>query len=176
MPSRSWHLRIEDILEAIERIQQYTANLDEESFEESSLVTDAVIRNLIIVGEAANHVPEAIRARYPDVPWSKMRGMRNMNVHEYFADDAVILWSTIKDDLPPLVPLLQTIIAREPDVMMKEDRSSPQQSDAGDAAPPPERIRHCWRLSQPPQANPSTVAAPPSRALVATVPPARRAL
>lgn len=126
MPSRSWHPRIEDILEAIERIQTYTANLDEDAFAASNLVTDAVIRNCIIVGEAANHVPETIQSRYPDVPWAKMRGMRNMNVHEYFADDAAILWSTIQDDLPPLVPLPQTILTREPDAATGEDRPSRQ--------------------------------------------------
>lgn len=126
MPSRSWHLRIEDILEAIERIRQYTANFDEDAFAANSLVTDAVIRNFIIIGEAANHVPETIRSRYPDVPWVTMRGMRNLNVHEYFADDPAILWSTIQDDLPPLVPQLQTILAHEPDVVPDKERPSGQ--------------------------------------------------
>ena len=113
MSAREWRLRIEDILEAIARIQRYTAALAQASFETDDLLVDAVVRNFIVIGEAARNVPPEIEARYPQIPWSKMRGMRNVVVHVYFAVDTGIVWQTIQDDIPPLVPALQTLLEQE---------------------------------------------------------------
>jgi uncharacterized protein with HEPN domain len=66
---------------------------------------DAVIRNFIVIGEAAYHIPEEICWTNPEIPWSDMRSMRNFVVHEYFGVNYKILWDTIRIDLPPVVPL-----------------------------------------------------------------------
>jgi uncharacterized protein with HEPN domain len=65
---------------------------------------------LIIIGEAACHIPEEICLDNPAVPWKDMRAMRNFVVHEYFGISDSILWDTIQIDLPPLVPLLKPLL------------------------------------------------------------------
>jgi uncharacterized protein with HEPN domain len=112
--SREWQLRVEDILEAIARIERYTSHLTFETFVASELVIDAVVRNFIVIGEAARHIPPEIEARHPQLPWSRMRGMRNVVVHAYFGVDASILWETIQHDLPPLAPALRAMAQQEP--------------------------------------------------------------
>ena len=68
MPPRDWTFRIQDILDAIAKIQRYAADVDFETFENDEEIMDAVIHNLTVIGEAANHIPAEIRSRYPDLP------------------------------------------------------------------------------------------------------------
>ena len=110
MHSREWRLRIEDIIEAIEKIRAYTAEMSLEAFGADSKAVDAVIRNVEIIGEASRHLPRDICARFPKIPWDEMRGIRNVLIHEYFGVDLAILWETIKRDLPPLLPHLRRIL------------------------------------------------------------------
>ena len=84
-----------------------------DAFQTDDLVVDAVIRNLEIVGEATRHVPEDIQVRRSEVPWSKMRGMRNIVAHDYDAVRLDIVWDTIRNDLPVIVPLLESILEQE---------------------------------------------------------------
>jgi len=72
------------------------------------------VHNLIVLGEASRHIPSAIEAKHPEVPWEKMRGIRNVVVHEYFGVDAEILWQTARSDLPPLLPLLERVLGGAP--------------------------------------------------------------
>jgi uncharacterized protein with HEPN domain len=110
MSPRDWTLRIEDILQAIDRITQYTKGMTWETFSADQRTLDAVIRNVEVIGEASRHVPEDIIARYPRIPWAEMRGMRNILIHEYFLVSVSILWQTATHNLPPLVPELQQIL------------------------------------------------------------------
>ena len=110
MPHRNWEIRIHDILTAIASIQNYTEGMDFSSFKSDRRTVDAVIRNLIIIGEAASHMPEGICQKYPDIPWYEMRGMRNFVVHEYFTVSDRILWDTIRFDLKGLPESLKDII------------------------------------------------------------------
>lgn len=110
MPHRGWQMRIEDILEAIERIQNWTEDSTRESFCVDARTVQAVAYNLLIVGEAVNAIPEVVQCQHPQVPWSKMRAMRNVVVHQYFDMDPDILWQTIQSDLPPLVPTLREML------------------------------------------------------------------
>ncbi len=91
------------MLEAIGRIQSYTAGLTETEFRSSQLVQDAVIRNFEVIGEAAGKLlslaPE-IAASHPEIPWHLPRGMRNFLAHVYWSVDAATIWSTVTDDLP----------------------------------------------------------------------------
>jgi uncharacterized protein with HEPN domain len=63
---------------------------------------DAVLRNLEVIGEAARHVPPHVTNRYPDIPWDKMRALRNVVAHEYFGVKLSIIWETIERRLPLL--------------------------------------------------------------------------
>jgi uncharacterized protein with HEPN domain len=114
MPPREWKLRVEDILDAIAKIRRYTEAMTIDTLMADERTVDAVMRNITIIGEASNHVPAAIRNRYPEVPWDEMRGIRNRLVHEYYEVDMDILWQTLRGNLPPLVPLLQEVLRREP--------------------------------------------------------------
>ena len=110
MQLRSWLLRIEDTLQAVERIRGYVSSLDFEEFSNDQLTIDAVLRNIEIIGEASRHVPDEIREKYPSLPWHEMRAMRNIVSHGYFLVDLGIIWKTIQDDLPLIVPSLEAII------------------------------------------------------------------
>ncbi len=111
MPPRDWKLRIEDILDSIEKIARYTDGMALESFMKNDLVIDAVIRNLAVIGEAAGHVPNEICERYTALPWNEMRGMRNVLVHEYFGANLKTIWDTVRYDLPPIVKPLTDLLA-----------------------------------------------------------------
>ena len=73
------------------------------------MTIDAVVRNLEIIGEAANNIPEETTDKYPEIPWREMISMRNKVLHEYFGVDEEILWQTITNDLPPLKKQLKNL-------------------------------------------------------------------
>ena len=113
MRRREWRFRIHDILEAIGRIEQYTARMSYEEFCLDQRTIDAVIRNFEVIGEAARYVPPEIDSQYPQVPWRQSRAMRNELIHAYFGVDLAIIWDSIQQDLPPLVSLLQQVLEQE---------------------------------------------------------------
>jgi uncharacterized protein with HEPN domain len=110
VPLRDWKFRIQDILDAVRAVCEYTQGMDFKSFIEDRKTVDAVVRNLIIIGEASIQVPEEICERHPEVPWYEMRGMRNFIVHEYFKASDKIIWDTVQVDLPLLPTLLENIL------------------------------------------------------------------
>lgn len=112
MPHRDWKFRIQDILDAVTAIEKYTQGMEFNTFIEDRRTVDAVVRNLMTIGEAAVHVPEDICLRHPEVPWYEMRGMRNFVVHEYFRASDSVIWDTIQVDLPPLLNLLNKILEK----------------------------------------------------------------
>ena len=102
-------LRVPDylrhILNAIERIDRYTTDMDETGFLANELIQDAVIRNIEIIGEAANNlqrVDSAFAADHDEIPWMVMYTMRNRFSHGYDQVDFEILWRTVRNDLPVL--------------------------------------------------------------------------
>jgi len=109
MSYRSWKFRIEDIIEALDRIFHYVKDLNYDGWMKDQKTIDAVIRNLEIIGEAAANVPQEIQDLYVDIPWYQMKGMRNILIHEYFGVDNDVLWNTIKKDLPVLKEKLQAL-------------------------------------------------------------------
>lgn len=110
---RLWQFRLNDILEAIGRIEGYVAGMTFEQFAADRKTLDAVERNFIAIGEAARGVPDEIEVRYSHVPWADMRAMRNFVVHVYWGVDPQRVWDTIRTNLPPLVPQLQDVLRRE---------------------------------------------------------------
>ena len=111
MRREDWRGRVMDILEAIDRIEGFIAELDAETFRRDRKARDAVVWNLTVVGEAARAVPDALQARHPDVPWAKMRDTRNLLVHEYFGIDDDIVWATVTRNLLPLAPRLRELLS-----------------------------------------------------------------
>ena len=115
MPHRDWKLRIQDILEAVERAQQYVSGMSFDDFLKDPRTIDAVVRKLTIIGEAAVYVPDVICKKSSEVPWIDMCAMRNFVVHEYFGVSERIVWDTVHDDLPGVVKPLKRLLSSEAD-------------------------------------------------------------
>ncbi|GHB56532.1 HepT-like ribonuclease domain-containing protein [Persicitalea jodogahamensis] len=104
---------LEHMLDCINKIQQYTAGFDEETFLASSLVQDAVIRNFEIIGEATKHLNSDFRAKYPAIEWKKIAGMRDKLIHDYIGVDLWAVWAVVEEVLPELEIQISEIIAIE---------------------------------------------------------------
>lgn len=102
MSKQEAKLYLDDIKESIKRIEDYTDGLDFEDFIKDTMMLDAVVRNLTIIGEAAKNISKEIKLENSQVAWSEAVSMRNKITHEYFGVDEEILWKTIKEDLPVL--------------------------------------------------------------------------
>ena len=113
MPPRNWKMRIGDILECIHRIQRHTQGMGFGEFEDDEKTIDSVLRNLEIIGEASRHVPREIKNRYADLPWMEMYTMRNIVIHEYHGVNLSIIWQTVTEDLPAIIPQLEEILEEQ---------------------------------------------------------------
>jgi uncharacterized protein with HEPN domain len=98
------------ILDAINRIQGYTAGVSYDQFLQDSLLQDGVVRQLGIIGEAAKNVSSPFRDAHPELPWRQMTGTRDKLIHGYFEVNLFIVWDTVQSDLPPLKQQVERII------------------------------------------------------------------
>jgi len=111
MPPREWTFRIQDILDAVEKIERFTSGTTLDVFEGDEQLVDAVVHNLTVIGEAANHVPSEITSRETAIPWRQMVDLRNYSVHAYWNLRPSVIWDTIQNDLPPLVEPLRRLLS-----------------------------------------------------------------
>jgi len=95
-------VRLHDMLQAIDKIGRFVDGMSFEDFAGDERTTDAVIRNLEIIGEAANHVPSDIQNLNPNVPWARMRGMRNIIAHNYAGVELRFVWHAATVDIHEL--------------------------------------------------------------------------
>jgi len=109
MSKRSFSLLIDDIIDSGQKILQYTKDLTFEDFISDSKTIDAVVRNFEIIGEAANHLPDEFKDKYPDIDWHRIRGLRNRIVHDYFGIDFNIIWKIRETFLPEIISKIQSI-------------------------------------------------------------------
>jgi uncharacterized protein with HEPN domain len=109
MSKRPGSLLIEDMLEAVARIERYTHGLTLDGFASNEQCADAVVRNLEIIGEAASRFPAEFRTGHPVIEWTQIIGLRHRIVHEYFGVDLEIVWQIIQHDLPTLKAALGRI-------------------------------------------------------------------
>jgi uncharacterized protein with HEPN domain len=110
MKNRDIGVYLEDMLESIVKIEEYCRDLSPEDFLGNSQVQDAVVRRLEIIGEAAKHIPQEIRAHYPDIPWKDIAGTRDVLIHEYFGVDWDKVWEVVQRDLSGLRKLIDRMI------------------------------------------------------------------
>jgi uncharacterized protein with HEPN domain len=102
MSDRPLPALVADILEAIAKIERYTVGHSEESFSADEKSVDAVVRNVEIIGEAANRLPSQFKTDTPQIPWKKIVGMRHRVVHDYFGIDLQIIWRIVQVEIPEL--------------------------------------------------------------------------
>ena len=108
---RSVALYVQDMLDCIQKIEGYRAGVTADEFAANSLLQDAVVRRLEVIGEAAKHVPQEVRARYPDIPWRTIAGLRDVLIHEYFGVILERVWEVITIDLSAVKPHLANVQA-----------------------------------------------------------------
>jgi uncharacterized protein with HEPN domain len=99
----NWKIRLFHMQDAIEKILEYCLKLKgSNELQQDSRTFDACIRNFQVLGDAAKKIPATIQREHPEIPWKKIKGMRNIIVHEYFGTSPSIVWKTIERDLPKL--------------------------------------------------------------------------
>ena len=105
---RNFELYLNDIKLSCEKILRYTKNMSQEQFFKDEMAYDAVLRNLLIIGEAAKNLPENIRKEHLHVEWKKICGLRDIIAHAYFGIDNTILWDIIQSKIPSLLKALMS--------------------------------------------------------------------
>ena len=110
MSKRSDIFLLQDMIDAAEKINDYTEGFSFEEFCADSKTSDAVIRNFEIIGEAANRISESLKERNPHIEWHKIRGFRNRIVHDYIDIDYEIVWQIKETYLNELLTQLRKII------------------------------------------------------------------
>ncbi len=107
--SRSVLLYIRDMLENMQDIEEFVRGMGYEQFSKDKKTINAVLRSIEIIGEAAKHVPDSVRDRYPDIPWREMAGMRDKVTHAYFRVDLETVWVAITERIPMLRPAIEQV-------------------------------------------------------------------
>ena len=102
-----------DILESARAAIEYMRGKSRDKFSKDSLLQDAVVRRLEIIGEAAGRVSPVTQKKYASLPWQAMKGTRNRIIHEYDSIQMDIIWDIVKQDLPFLVKELEKIVSSE---------------------------------------------------------------
>lgn len=98
--SRNANLYLYDIVECCDKIISYACGLEYSDFSENSMLKDAIERNVITIGEAANHLPQDMIDQFPDILWKQIIRMRNLLVHVYHEIDSQVVWRVVERDVP----------------------------------------------------------------------------
>jgi len=99
-----------DIKDSISEILEFTTGMSFEEFSSDRRTSHAVVRCLEIIGEAVKNIPDTVKARYTEIPWREVAGMRDKMIHEYFGVDLEIVWQSIAEDLPLLESAIKKLI------------------------------------------------------------------
>lgn len=101
---------LQDILDAVAAIEQFTAGIEFEAFSQNLEKVFAVSRAMEIIGEAVKRVPDSVRNQYPDIPWRDIAGMRDKLIHDYFNTDVQIIWQAVQEDVPQLKMMISEVL------------------------------------------------------------------
>jgi uncharacterized protein with HEPN domain len=107
---REYEDYLHDMLENAGKALSFVQDMDYDGFCMDDKAVYAVIRALEIIGEAARQIPEQFRQSHPEIQWREIAAMRNKLTHEYFGVNTRVIWRTVQEDLPVIIPLLQQIL------------------------------------------------------------------
>ncbi|MBI4814593.1 MAG: DUF86 domain-containing protein [Methanobacterium sp.] len=110
---RDYRAFLEDIYESTIRIELYTEDISFEEFKKNTLLQDAVVRNLEIIGEASKNIPMTIREQNSEIEWKKITGLRDILIHAYFGIDLDIIWDVVKNKIPSLKTKISDLLKVE---------------------------------------------------------------
>jgi len=106
-------LRLKDMIDCIDKIEQYMENISEEEFCENTEKQDSVIRRLEIIGEAAGKISGKFKNSHSYIPWAEVSGLRNVLIHEYPGVNLKVIWDIVRNDLPELKKQLKPLYEKE---------------------------------------------------------------
>ncbi len=109
-PGRSHLDYLDDIRQAIEKAIEFVGGMSLDTFASDDKTTYAVIRALELVGEATKRIPQDVRDKYAEVPWRSMAGIRDKLIHDYMTVNLEVVWKTVTEDLPALLPQIRRIM------------------------------------------------------------------
>ena len=107
------HVYLSHMRDAIAKVERYLAGADYETFTGNDMMIDAVVRELEIIGEAARNLSAPFVQAHPDIPWSRIRRMRSVLIHEYFGVSLKVVWDTSHSNLPQLKAFIQSILSEQ---------------------------------------------------------------
>ncbi|MGB9605853.1 MAG: DUF86 domain-containing protein [Bryobacteraceae bacterium] len=112
MSRRPVRTLLEDMLVRIGRIERYVIGFDRAAFIHDEKTGDSVVRNLEVIGEAANRLPPEFRQHHAHIPWGRIIGLRHRIVHAYFDVDLELVWEIVCNELPNLKVELRSLLER----------------------------------------------------------------
>jgi len=104
MKERPVSAYLDDILECINRIEDYARHMDYQRFVYNDMIQDAILKNLRTMGDAARKIPKDVKDKHPEIPWARIIGARDAVVHDHFGYDLPNLWKMVTDDLLEILP------------------------------------------------------------------------
>ena len=110
MRQRDFTDYLDDILDAVNNIEEFVDDMTFEQFVKDKKTLHAVVRNIEIIGEASKNIPDSVKAKHKELPWKKMTGMRDKLIHGYFGIDYETIWKAAKEDVPSLRKVVQTMV------------------------------------------------------------------
>jgi len=107
---RDYRLYLEDIIDAAEAVREYVAGMGKSELARDRRTSDAVVRNLEVIGEAVKKLPAQVKRDHPEVEWKKIAGLRDILIHDYFGIDVDIVWDVLQNKVPVLVEQVRRIL------------------------------------------------------------------